>query len=127
MTLGFNEIKVKETPVGKIVTIIFKDKLKKEDYELFAPQLDKLIQSEGKIRLMVKLIDFKGWSAGAVWEDTKFGARHFNDIERLAIVGDKKWEKAMATFIKPFTGAEVRYFDLPSELGDAEQWIRKPS
>lgn len=54
-----------------------------------------------------------------------FGALHFNDIERLAIVGDKKWENAMALFVKPFTTAKVRYFNV-SERDRAEQWIREP-
>lgn len=33
------------------------------------------------------------------------------DIERLAIVGEKNWEKGMATFCKPFTIAKVRFFE----------------
>lgn len=38
--------------------------------------------------------------------------KHFNDIERLAIVGDSKGEKGMAIFCKPFTTATVRHFDV---------------
>jgi len=60
--------------------------------------------------MVVDLVDFHGWTAGGGWEDTKFGVRHFNDIERLAIVGDKTWEKGMAYFCKVFTLAKVRYF-----------------
>jgi hypothetical protein len=71
----------------------------------------------------VELHDFQGWTAGALWEDTKFAARHFNDIERLAVVGDSRWEKGVTIFIKPFTGAEVKYFDLGS-IDKARQWIR---
>ena len=64
------------------------------------------------IALLVELIDFKGWTAGALWEDTKFAARHFNDIDRLAVVGDARWEKGITVFIKPFTKAQVKYFDM---------------
>lgn len=123
MTLGFNEIRLEETSVGKIVTLIFKDRLEKEDYEALVPQLEKIMESNNKIRILIELIDFKGWTAGALWEDTKFSATHFNDIERLAVVGDKGWEKTITTFIKPFTGASVRYFDV-SEKDEAQQWIR---
>ena len=35
---------------------------------------------------------FQGWDAGAAWEDLKFDLKHFGDIERLAMVGDKKWQ-----------------------------------
>ena len=55
--------------------------------------------------------DFHGWTLGAVWEDVKFDLRHFSHIERLALVGDTKWEAGMAMFCKPFTTAKVRYFD----------------
>jgi hypothetical protein len=42
-----------------------------------------------------------------LWEDIKFDVKHFNDIERLAITGENKWEKGMAAFCKPFTTAKV--------------------
>jgi len=44
-------------------------------------------------------------------KDIKFDIKHFADIERLAMVGDKKWQHGMATFCKPFTKATIRYFD----------------
>jgi len=107
-----------------IVKTTIRGKLVKKDYETFVPKMERLIEEYGRIRLLVKLIDFHGWTAGALWEDTKFAARHFTDIERLALVGEKKWQKGMATFCKPFTKAEIRYFDL-SEVEDAEAWIRE--
>ena len=70
--------------------------------------------------------DFHGWSAGALWEDIKLDVRHFSDIERVAFVGDKKWQKGMSVFCKPFTTARIRYFDL-SKLADASEWIKEPA
>jgi hypothetical protein len=122
--IGFDEIQLEETPAGKIVTLKFKEKLDREDYEEFVPQIETLLQDGSKLRLLVELIDFKGWTAGALWEDTKFAARHFNDIERLAVVGDAKWEKGVTVFIKPFTGASVKYFDR-LDLEKARRWIRE--
>ena len=124
MTYGFHEIRLREEPDGKIVTLVFKGKLDKDDYKRFVPQLEKIMESEDNIRMLIELQDFKGWTAGALWEDTKFGVRHFTDIERMAIVGDKKWEKTMAAFIKPFTAATVRYFDV-ADREQAESWIRE--
>jgi hypothetical protein len=122
MTIGFHEIQLIETPVGKIVTLKFKEILRKKDYEEFVPQIEGLMGDGSKIRLMVELIDFKGWTVGALWEDTKFAARHFADIERLAVVGDRRWEKGITVFIKPFTKARVKYFDR-SAIEKARQWI----
>ncbi|MDA3786873.1 MAG: STAS/SEC14 domain-containing protein, partial [Desulfobacula sp.] len=88
MTFAFDEIQVTEVPAGTIVRLIFKDTLKKEDYEHFVPMVEEIMKSRDKIRMLIELRDFKGWSVGAMWEDTKFGLSHFNDIDRLAIVGD---------------------------------------
>jgi hypothetical protein len=72
--------------------------------------------------MLVKMHDFHGWTAGALWEDIKFDARHFGDIERLAIIGEKTWEKAMAAFCKPFTTAKIHYFDRAA-IEEARQWL----
>jgi hypothetical protein len=60
----------------------------------------------------------------SLWEDTQFDMRHFNDIERLALVGETRWQQGMAVFCRPFTTAKVRYFD-HSELAKARQWIEE--
>ena len=86
-------------------------KLTAGDYEEFVPKVDSLVQKKGSIRILMKMNDFHGWEMAAVWQDTKFGMRHFNDIERLAMVGEKAWQHGMAVFCKPFTKAEVRYFE----------------
>ena len=71
------------------------------------------------------MFDFHGWNAGALWDDLKFDLKHFSDIERLAIVGDKAWEKGMSVFCRPFTTATIRYFDR-SAIEDARQWVAAP-
>jgi hypothetical protein len=78
------------------------EKLRKEDYEEFVQVVESMLQKHGKIRMLVEMRDFHGWVAGALWEDIKFDVRHFNDIERLALIGDKQWQKGMAVFCKPF-------------------------
>jgi len=109
---------------GKIVRIALSGKLTHDDYQLFVPSFEKAIEEHGKLRILMVMQDFHGWTAGAMWDDLKFDMKHFSDIERLAMVGEKAWEKGMATFCKPFTTAKIRYFD-QSELGEAESWIRE--
>jgi hypothetical protein len=123
MTLGFNQIDLEKIDDKTIVTITFKDKVDKEDYDLLLPQLEVIIEKGKRVRMLVVLDDFKGWSMGAAWEDTKFGLAHFNDIEKIAIAGEKKWERLMAVFLKPFTGAVVQYFQW-EHLDDARAWVQ---
>ena len=73
----------------RILVVRASGKLSQEDYDHFVPEVDRLIR-EGKIRLLFEMQDFHGWEAGALWEDIKFDVKHFGDIERLALVGDKK-------------------------------------
>jgi hypothetical protein len=76
------------------------------------------------ISILFEMHDFHGWTAGAMWEDMKFDFKHWRDIERLAIVGESKWEKGMAAFCKPFTSAKIQYFD-HTQLSEAETWLRE--
>jgi SpoIIAA-like len=106
---------------SKVVTVRVTGKLTKDDYDHFIPRVEELIKTDGKLRMLVEMHDFHGWDAGALWEDVKFDLKHFSDIERLAIVGETKWQKGMAAFCRPFTTAAVKYFD-HGHLADARHW-----
>jgi hypothetical protein len=107
---------------GKLIEVRLTGKLTKEAYEKLVPVVDQKINEFGKVRFLVILEDFHGWTMGALWEDTKFDLAHWRDIEKLAIVGETKWEEGMATFCKPFTAAKIKYFD-HAKLEDARKWI----
>ena len=47
---------------------------------------------------------------------------HSDDLERIAIVGAKKWEQWMRSVMKPFTTALINYFDL-ADREKAMEWI----
>lgn len=107
---------------GKYLDLKITGKLEAHDYDIFVPEIERLIKEHGKISIMLELLDFEGWTAGAVWQDTKFALKHFNDIERIALVGDKIWEKSASYFLKVFTHASVHYFDV-SERDEAFVWL----
>ena len=113
---------VDEEVHGKVVEVDLHGKLTRADYENFVPDTERVIREHGKVRILVKMHDFHGWDAGALWEDVKWNAKHFNHIERLAIVGEKTWHKWMAGFCKPFTTAQVRYYTL-DQLEQAHEWL----
>ena len=117
-------VELHETDEGKVLTIKAMGKLSKEDYEAFVPKVEQLIKQFGKIRILFEMKDFHGWGAGALWQDIKFDIKHFKDIERLAMVGDSKWEKGMSIFCKPFTTAKVKYLD-SKEIDKAQVWIKE--
>jgi stage II sporulation SpoAA-like protein len=107
---------------GKVLAFKMSGKLHDEDYKRFVPLVDEAIAKEGKVRLLAQFEDFHGWDMHALWDDIKFSTKHCLDIERVALVGDKTWEKWMAKVCKPFTMARLRYFD-QSEVEAAKTWL----
>lgn len=115
---------ITELVAGKVVEVKISGKLHKEDYEHFVPLFERLIAQHGKLRLLVEMQEFHGWDVSALWQDIKFDLKHFKDIERLALLGESKWEKGMATFCKPFTSATIRYFDV-AQAAAARAWVEE--
>ena len=97
-------------------------KLHDADYQQFVPVIDAAVAKQGKVRLLAQFHDFHGWDLHALWDDIKFSTTHCTKIDRIALVGDKTWEKWMAQVCKPFTMAKVRYFDA-TELDAAKAWL----
>lgn len=116
-------VDLKEEDGGKLLYITMSGKLSAADYAKFTPEVERLIKQYGKIRILCHLHDFHGWELGALWEDIKFDVKHFGDIERLAMVGETKWQQGMASFCKPFTTAKIKYFD-HTQLDEAKTWVQ---
>ena len=115
-------VELTEDPQGKVLTVTASGKLSAEDYEVLEPGVEKLIQDSGKIKILFVMRDFHGWDLSAVWEDIKFATEHCSDIEKIAMVGEKTWEKWMATIGKPFTMSTIKYFDAGEEDA-AREWL----
>ena len=115
-------VSLREEVGGKVLVIRLGGKLTKTDYEKFVPEVERLLKRNGKIRMLIQMHDFHGWTLSSLWDDIKFDLKHFADIERLAFVGEAQWEAGMAAFCKPFTTATVRYFD-EAKADEALNWI----
>jgi len=115
-------VKFEDEKEEKLLTIQVNGKLTSADYVYFAPEFERLVQLNGKVRVLFDLAGFQGWEEGAQWESIKFDFRHFSDIERIAIIGEKTWEAGMANLHKPFTKATIRFFD-HAQVADARQWL----
>ncbi|MEX2671218.1 MAG: STAS/SEC14 domain-containing protein [Phycisphaeraceae bacterium] len=117
-------VQLAEEKRGKTITVHVTGKLSRADYQQFVPQVERAVAEHGKIRILVVMDDFAGWDMGALWEDIKFDAKHFSDVERIAMVGEKRWQEGMAHFCKPFTKAEIRYFER-GQLPEAHLWLEE--
>src|SRR5713101_6661912 len=96
---------------SKVFGFKLRGKLHDEDYKTFIPLVDGAIAKADKARILAQFHDFKGWDLHAMWDDIKFSTTHCTKIDRIALVGERKWEEWMAKVCKPFTLAKIRYFD----------------
>jgi len=115
-------IETVQTSSPKVIGFKLTGKLHDEDYKSFVPVVDARLATEGRLRLLAQFEDFHGWDLHAAWDDFRFGMKHYRDFERIAMVGDRKWEAWLAILCGPFTKAKVRYFDV-SEIDTAWTWI----
>ncbi len=99
-------------------------KLHHEDYKTFVPTVETVLAGHRPARLLAVFEDFHGEDLHAAWDDFKFAVKHYKDFDRIAMVGNRKWEKWMAQLCKPFTRAQVRYYDA-SESPAAWAWVRQ--
>lgn len=108
---------------GNIVYSVAIEKLNDEDYNKLIPVLNHKIGAYETIRWYFEMRDFDGWSVSAAWRDIKFDFKNKEHLEKVAMVGAKKWEEAITQFMKLFTSTEIRFFEL-EEREEAQKWIR---
>ena len=99
-------------------------KLTRADYDQLIPSLEATIARHGKMRLLIVMHDFHGWEPGAAWDDFRFDREHGSQVERVAMVGEKKWQEWISKLGALFAKTKVHYFDL-ADLAQAERWVRQ--
>lgn len=93
------------------------------DYAAAIPELENAMELSGKpLRLMLRLEDFRGWTASGLWQDMLAEAKHHRDFERIAVVGESPAEKWNPSLANALVAGEVRYFER-SDLDQARRWL----
>ena len=94
-------IKLDEYDGGTLLHVTASGILTHHDYERFIPEFERLASEHGKIRILFEMRDFHGWQGQALWDEIKMDVKHSSDVEKVAMVGDRKWEKIMTMLGKP--------------------------
>ena len=97
-------------------------KITKEDYAALTTAVEALVQQESSICLMLDLEAFEGEKAKAWGADLKFGRDFRKKIEKLAIIGDKRWQKWIAGIADPFYAREAKFFPT-TDREVAWEWV----
>ena len=96
----------------------------KADYNVLVPEVQALINEEGSISLLLDLTQFK-WEDIEAWgSDINFGRTYREKIDKIAIIGDKTWEKWITILADPFYSQEARFF-YSEDIDAAWKWLKE--
>jgi len=108
---------------GGIVTARITGKLTQPALAALQTATGDILQKQGKARLLVLVENFEGWQRGGDWGDLSFQIEHDAQIEKMAIVGDKKWEDLALIFAaKGLRKFPIEYFE-PAAIAQARAWL----
>lgn len=97
-------------------------KLTHEDYGVIVPMLEGAIAGvkDPKIKVFFDASELDGWEPRAVWDDFKLGLKHGKEFEKIALLGNKRWQKLASKVGSWFVGGELKYFEGENE---AFNWL----
>jgi stage II sporulation SpoAA-like protein len=108
---------------GGIVTAKIAGKLSHSELVALQKSIVDIISRQGNVRFLVIAEGFQGWEKHGDWEDLSFQMENDPHIEKMAIVGEKKWEDLALVFVaKGFRKFPIEYFQ-PADLAKARSWL----
>lgn len=106
-----------------LITVKVTGKLKKSELDRAQASALEIIERHGKVRILVIAQDFLGWDREGDWGDVSFQVKHDEHIEKIAVVGEKRWEDLAVAFVgKGLRPVAIEYFPL-TDLAKARAWV----
>ena len=95
-----------------------------EDYEgVFVPAVERAMAAHDRVNVLYVLgPGFESFSAGALWDDARFGGSHLTGWGRIALVGDADWARHAVSVGRLFMPGHLRHFPL-GQLDAAREWV----
>jgi len=97
-------------------------KLTHEDYGIITPMIESALEGvkAPKIKVFVDGTELEGWETRAAWDDFKLGVKHSREFEKIAILGNKRWQELAAKIGSWFLSGESKYFE---DAKEALDWL----
>jgi hypothetical protein len=99
--------------------------LKRFEFGAGQTSIGQNIDAGGQPRVLAILENFEGWERGADWNDLDFMFSHGDEIAKIAIVGEPRWEmEALAFAGAGFRRSPVKFFPT-AQQAEARAWIEE--
>ena len=115
-------IEIKSIDDKFIVEMDLYGKLTHQDYEVIIPVVERAISAAGEreFDILVDMRDFEGWELEAAFDDFKLGIEIKDAFDKMAVVGDKRWEEWSVMAMSHLTKGEMKFFE---DYDEAYRWI----
>lgn len=99
-------------------------KLTHDDYELISPMIDAALGevNEPRVRAFIDGTELEGWEPRAAWDDFKIGLKHGREFEKIAILGNRRWQEMAAKVGSWFISGEAKFFQ---DSAEAHVWLNE--
>ena len=108
---------------GDVITARLFGKLDPSAYDGVNEEIDNVMSHAEHVRLVLDLREFDGWSGlSALGDHLSLVREHYRVPERIAIVGDKAWQKMAGKIMARFVNAQTMFFDC-GDYDGAVAWV----
>jgi hypothetical protein len=108
---------------GDLLGYAITDRLTREEVEEMQGEIRRAMDRHGTIRMLLYMEGLERVEPSAVWQDLKMTPEYAQNIERMAVVGDRHWHSWMTSVGD--VAVEAEYFE-SGQLDRAWQWVRGP-
>jgi len=109
-----------ERSTDQILGYTISGDMTKADYQTLVPAMSAVIGAQGSVSVLFDLTGFQ-WEKISAWgSGVDFGQQLHGKIDKMAIVGDKKWEHHLTKLAEPLDVKESKFF---ASDDDAWSWL----
>ena len=109
---------------GNLVCCKAIGKLTDEDLYNLTIRIERVLENHSLFSLYVNLEFFEGWEWQAAWDKNVYAKKYWDQIEKIAFVGNQKWEQTINKIAQNLKNGDKRYF-LIAHQSTAIEWINK--
>jgi hypothetical protein len=108
-----------------VITARLIGKLEASAYDEIDAKIDDAFSQTESPRLLLDLREFDGWSGlSALSQHLSLVREHRRKPERIAVIGDKAWQRLAEKVMSHFVNARAHFFD-KDDFDGARAWIEQ--
>ncbi|RNB80266.1 STAS/SEC14 domain-containing protein [Brevibacillus fluminis] len=105
-----------------VIAVEISEKVTRKDYQEIEGAFQKLVDRHGKIKVLLTLGDYTGFSMDVFLAKLDFIKKFYRYCDRIAFVSNRNWLANIVDIEKHFIKANVKHFE-PAQQDEAWSWL----